>query len=94
MVISADRSLEPATIAASMAIDRLGAIDAALGSGGRQGADLFVARGMPAQPAGEEVGDRRCGKAIEANPPPSRFLGAKIRRLLRRLGDKLQTVLP
>jgi hypothetical protein len=41
-----------------MAIDRPGAIDAALGfeperSGGRRGADLFGARGMPAQPAGE-----------------------------------------
>jgi hypothetical protein len=41
-----------------MAIDRPGAIDAALGfepeySGGRRGADLFASRGMPAQPAGE-----------------------------------------
>jgi hypothetical protein len=41
-----------------MAINRPGAIDAALvfepeRSGGRRGADLFGARGMPAQPAGE-----------------------------------------
>jgi len=49
-----------------MAIDGPGAIDAALGfeperRGGRRGADLFGARGMPAQ-------DRRCSKAIEAKP--------------------------
>jgi hypothetical protein len=58
IVILLDLCFEPATIAASMPIDRPGAIDAALGfeperSGGRQGADLFAARGMPAQPAGE-----------------------------------------
>jgi hypothetical protein len=58
MVILLDLCFEPATIAASMAIGWPGAIDAALGleperSGGRQGADLFAAQGMPAQPAGE-----------------------------------------
>jgi hypothetical protein len=58
MTILLDLCFELATIAASMAIDRPEAIVAALGfeparSGGRQGADLFAARGMPAQPAGE-----------------------------------------
>jgi hypothetical protein len=57
-----------------MAIDRPGAIDAALDfepkrSGGRRGADLvWCARNAGASRQGKEVGDRRCGKVIEAKP--------------------------
>src|ERR1700693_2400268 len=80
-----------------MAIDRPGAIDAALGfeperSGGRRGADLFAARGMPAQPAGERsrrlplrLGDR--GKAVFW--PDQAMRGRMGRDRIRRMKEEI-----
>jgi hypothetical protein len=65
-----------------MAIDRPGAIDAALGfeperSGGRRGADLFGARGMPAQPAGER--SRRLPLRQHADQASNPIVGETVR---------------
>jgi hypothetical protein len=97
MVVLLDLCFEPATIAASMAIDWPEAIDAALDfeperSGGWRGADLFAARGMPAQPAGERSrrpplrqGDR--GKAVFW--PDQAMRGRMGRNRIRRMKRKL-----